>query len=94
MTDSDPTRSRDEQPPSSKLVPARDLITGGLSKNADLLSYVLSGLLVGSLLDWFFGTSPIMVVLWTLAGVGLGFYRLWQASEVLEDEGKARSHGV
>ncbi|MCL1592906.1 MAG: hypothetical protein M3132_00970 [Actinomycetia bacterium] len=94
MTHPDPTRNEDVEPDSKPLVPARDAITGGFSKNADLLSYLVSGLLIGLLSDWIFGTSPILLVLWTLAGLGLGFYRLWQGSAALEDEGKARTHGV
>jgi F0F1-type ATP synthase assembly protein I len=78
----------------SKLIPARDLITGGFSKNGDLISYVVTGLLIGLLLDWIFGTRPLMIILWTLAGVAVGFYRLWKNSEELEEQGKARSHGV
>ncbi|NHZ70480.1 MAG: hypothetical protein GWP18_02435 [Proteobacteria bacterium] len=94
MTHPDPIRNEDAQPHSPSVVPSRDAITGGFSKNADLLSYLISGLLIGLLLDWIFGTSPILLVLWTLAGMGLGFYRLWQGSAALDDEGKARTHGV
>ncbi len=78
----------------SKLIPARDLITGGFSKNADLISYVVTGLLIGLLLDWIFGTRPLMIILWTLAGIAVGFFRLWKSSEELVEQGKARSHGV
>lgn len=78
----------------SKLIPARDLITGGFSKNADLISYVVTGLLIGLLLDWIFGTRPLMIILWTLAGIAVGFFRLWKGSEELVEQGKARSHGV
>jgi hypothetical protein len=35
-----------------------------------------------------------MTILWTLAAVAIGFYRMWQRSEVLEEEGKKRSHGA
>lgn len=78
----------------STMVPTRDAITGGFSKNADLLSYIVSGLLIGLFLDWVFGTSPIMTIVWSLAAIGVGFYRLWQASAELEEEGKKRGHGV
>ncbi len=77
-----------------KLIPARDLITGGFSKNAVLISYVVTGLLIGLLLDWVFGKRPLMIILWTLAGIAVGFFSLWKSSEVLEEQGKARSHGV
>lgn len=92
---SDPDTSRDDvTTESSTYVPNRDAITGAFSKNADLISYIVSGLIVGLLLDWFLSTSPIMVILWTLAGIGLGFWRLWQASSVLDEEGRKRAHGV
>jgi F0F1-type ATP synthase assembly protein I len=78
----------------SKLIPARDDITGGFSKNADLISYVVTGLLIGLILDWIFGTRPLMIILWSLAGIAVGFYRLWKNSEELEEQGKARSHGA
>ena len=94
MTDPDPAQSEDPRNTKGGLVPSRDLITGGFSKGADLLSYLVSGLLLGLFFDWIFGTRPIMLILWTLLAAGLGYYRLWQSSEVLEEEGKARSHGV
>ena len=80
--------------PATRLVPARDLITGGFSKKADLVSYFVTGLLLGVFLDWILGTSPLMVVTWTLIGFAVGFYRLWQGSSDLEEEGRRRGHGV
>lgn len=94
MTETNPTGNSEVQPQQSKLVPPRDLITGGFSKNADLISYVLTGLLIGVLLDWAFGTRPIMIIVWTLLGIGVGYFRLWKSSEQLEEEGRARSHGA
>ena len=76
------------------MVPARDVITGGFSKNADLISYVLTGLLIGVLLDWALGTRPVMIIVWTLLAIGIGYWRLWQASAELEDQAKDRGHGV
>ena len=78
----------------SRIVPPRDIITGSFSKSADLLSYLISGVLIGLFADWVFGTSPIMVILWTLAALGVGYWRMWQSSAVLDEEGKARSHGA
>jgi F0F1-type ATP synthase assembly protein I len=94
VSDSDPRTDEDVQSEESRLVPPRDIITGSFSRGADLLSYLVSGVLLGLLFDWIFGTSPIMVILWTLAALGLGYWRLWQSSEVLDEEGKARSHGA
>lgn len=78
----------------SRLVPSRDLITGGFSKNADFISYVLTGLLIGVVLDWAFGTRPLMIIIWAILGIAVGFYRLWKASEELEEQAKGRGHGV
>jgi len=94
VSDSDPRTDEDVLSEESHLVPPRDIITGSFSRGADLLSYLASGVLLGLFFDWVFGTSPIMVILWTLAALGLGYWRLWQASEVLDEEGKARSHGA
>jgi F0F1-type ATP synthase assembly protein I len=92
---SDPDTSRDDVTTESSMhVPNRDVITGAFSKNADLISYIISGLSIGLLLDWFLSTGPTMVIVWSVAGVAIGFWRLWQGSAVLDDEGRRRSHGV
>lgn len=75
-------------------MPPREAVTGGFSKNADLISYIVAGLLIGLFLDWVLGTTPIMIIVWTLLGVGVGYWRLWQSSAELEEEAKGRSHGV
>ena len=80
--------------PRSKYVPPREAVTGGFSKNADFISYIVAGLLLGLLFDWMFGTTPIMIIVWTLLGVAVGYWRLWQSSAELEEEAKGRSHGV
>jgi len=76
------------------LVPPREAITGGFSGNADLISYVVAGLLIGMFLDWVLGSAPLMLVVWTLAGFGVGFFRLYQRSAYLDEEGRRRGHGV
>lgn len=78
----------------STAVPARESVTGGFSQTADLISYVVAGLLIGLGIDWFLGTGPVMLVVWTLVGVAVGFWRLWQRSAHLDEEGKRRSHGA
>jgi F0F1-type ATP synthase assembly protein I len=78
----------------SRFVPPKEAITGGFSGGADFISYIVAGLLIGLFLDWILGTGPIMTILWMLAGVGVGFYRMWQRSEHLDEEGRRRSHGV
>ncbi len=78
----------------SRLVPPKDAITGGFSGGADFISYIIAGLLIGLFLDWVIGIAPVMTILWTVAGVSVGFYRMWQRSEDLEEEGRERTHGV
>lgn len=75
-------------------VPARAAVTGEFSQFADLISYIVSGLLIGLFFDWIFGTWPVFLVVWTLLGVAVGSYRLWQRSAHLDDEGKRRSHAA
>ena len=90
----DPEAQHADVPSTSRLVPPRDVITGGFSKKADLVSYLVTGLLIGLFLDWILGTSPLMAVVWTLIGFAVGFYRLWQGSSDLAEEGRRRGHGV
>lgn len=75
-------------------VPARAAVTGEFSQTADLISYIVAGLLVGLFLDWVLGIAPVMLIVWTLIGVAVGYWRLWQRSAHLDEEGKRRSHGV
>jgi len=78
----------------SRFVPPKEAITGGFSDGADLISYIISGLLIGLVLDWVIGTTPVMTIVWSLAGVAVGFYRMWQRSAHLDEEGSRRSHGA
>ena len=80
--------------PKRRWVPPKEAITGGFGGAPDFISYIVAGLVVGLGLDWAFGTRPVMTILWSIAGVSLGFYRSWQHSEALEAEGRERSHGV
>ena len=92
MTTPDPGRY--DHMEGSRFVPPKEAITGGFSHGADFISYILAGLLIGLFLDWIIGTTPVMTIVWSLFGVGVGFYRMWQRSEDLEEEGRQRSHGV
>jgi ATP synthase protein I len=76
------------------LVPDRNAVTGGFSPGADLASTVIAGLLIGLALDWWLGTRPIFIVIFTIAGFGAGFYKLWRHSAVLEELAKERERGV
>jgi len=82
------------QPTKQSLVPRREAVTGTFSPRADLISTIVAGLLIGLFLDWLLGTAPVMVIIWSLAGVGVGSYKLWQSSAGLEEEGRTRSHGA
>ena len=77
-----------------QMVPPREAVIGGFSGGADFISYIVAGLVIGLFIDWVLGTAPIMTIGWTLAGVAIGFWRMWQRSAVLEEEGRRRSHGV
>lgn len=77
-----------------RLVPPKEAITGGFSGGADFFTYILTGLLIGMLLDWWTGWSPIMTIVWSIIGVGAGMHRMWQRSAVIEEQAKGRSHGV
>jgi F0F1-type ATP synthase assembly protein I len=76
------------------LVPPKEAITGGFSGGADFFTYILTGLLIGLLLDVWTGWSPVMTILWSLAGVGVGMHRMWQRSAVIEEQAKRLSHGA
>ena len=78
----------------SRFVPPKEAITGGFSSGADFFSYIIAGLLIGLFLDWVLGIAPIMTILWSIAGIGVGFFRMWQRSQDLEEEGRERSHGI
>lgn len=77
----------------SRLVPERRSVTGGFSSGFDLISSIVSGLLLGLGLDWWLGTRPVFVVVGIIAGFGSGFYRLWQQSAVLEEQARERRRG-
>lgn len=93
-TGHDPQRGGDEEQPPSRWVPPSEAVTGGFSDGADFITYIVAGLLIGLLLDWLLGTSPWLTIVWSLGAVGVGFYRMWQRSEVLESEAENRGHGV
>jgi F0F1-type ATP synthase assembly protein I len=75
-------------------IPPTEAVTGGLSRGADLFTYILAGILIGLALDWLTGWRPVLTIVWSLIGFGVGAFRLWQHSAVLEEEAERRSHGV
>ncbi len=83
---------RNDEMPSAKptIVPPKDKITGGFSEGADFISSIVAGLLIGFVLDGLFGTRPVMTLLWAIAGIGVGFWRMWRQSEDLEEQARQR----
>lgn len=79
---------------SGRGIPPREAITGGFSGGADFFTYILTGLLIGLLLDRLTGWSPVMTIVWILLGVGVGARRMWVRSASIEEEAEGISHGV
>ena len=77
-----------------RAVPPKEAITGGFSGGADFITYIVAGLLIGMLIDWWTGWRPVMTIIWALIGIGVGVWKMWQKSAVLEEEAKGKSHGV
>ena len=46
---------------------------------------IISGLLVGLLIQYFFGYEPIPVVIFVLIGIYDGYRKMWKLSERLEE---------
>jgi F0F1-type ATP synthase assembly protein I len=51
-----------------------------------LTALVLSGLLIGRLLDNLFGTFPLLHILFLVAGLSIGVYRMLEADRHKSDE--------
>ena len=75
-------------------IPDRKAVTGSFSPNADFVSSVVAGLLLGIALDWVFGTRPIFIIIFIVAGFVAGFYKLWRHSAVLEEMAEERRRGI
>lgn len=56
------------------------------SATGDFFGAILAGLLLGLLGDRLLGTDPWLVVIGVIAGFGIGFWRMMQYSEKIEDE--------
>jgi F0F1-type ATP synthase assembly protein I len=74
--------------------PERSSVAGAFSPEADLVSSVIAGLLIGLALDWWLGTRPMLIIVGTIAGFVGGFYKLWRHSAVLEELAKERKRGL
>jgi F0F1-type ATP synthase assembly protein I len=60
------------------------------SEAMDFISSILAGLLLGSALDWWLDTNPVFVIIGIVLGFIAGFYKLWRASAVLEEQAERR----
>ena len=76
------------------LTPDRKAVTGGFSPSVDFISAVLAGLAIGLGLDWAFNTRPALTIVFVVAGVITGFYKLWRSSAVLEEMATERQRGI
>jgi len=75
-------------------IPPKEAITGGFSGGVDLFTYIVTGLLIGLFLDHLTGWSPVMTIVWSLLGIGVGAWHMWLRSAEIEEQAKGISHGV
>jgi F0F1-type ATP synthase assembly protein I len=68
------------------VVAARHAIASEFTQSGDFISAIVAGLLLGLGADYLFNTPPVFVVIGIVSGFGVGFYKLWQSSAVLERE--------
>ncbi len=57
----------------------------GFRVGAELVVNIFAGVLVGVLLDRWLGTMPLFLIIFTLTGIGLAFYRIYKITEGLDD---------
>ena len=62
----------------------------GTGRSFDLFSTLAAGLLIGLAVDWMAGTSPVVTIIGIVLGFVAGFYKLWNASAVLEEQAERR----
>lgn len=62
----------------------------GTGKSFDLFSTIVAGLAIGLIADWAAGTGPVFTIIGIVAGFVAGFYKLWEASAVLEEQAQRR----
>lgn len=61
-------------------------VLGEWSAGADFVSTIVAGLLLGLLLDWWWGTAPWMVIVGILLGVYSGWRKMMQQSKKIDDQ--------
>jgi F0F1-type ATP synthase assembly protein I len=58
---------------------------GAGAEAAGFFATLLSGFLIGYLLDWWLGTEPVLVVLGIIAGSATGFWKMWQYAKAHDE---------
>ena len=86
MSTDDRAGSHPDPPVTSKYAS----IAGSTSPGVDFISSVIAGMLIGLLIDWLAGTSPVFVIIGVIAGFVSGFFKLWATSRSLQEEGEKR----
>lgn len=77
--------------PARKSVQAAARVAGqGTSASVDFFSSVVAGLLLGLGVDWLAGSNPVATIVGVVLGFVAGFFKLWKASEVLEEQAAQR----
>ena len=69
---------------------AMKVASEGTSASLDFFSTVVAGLVIGLGVDWLAGSSPVATIIGVVLGFVSGFYKLWKASEVLEEQAAER----
>lgn len=64
--------------------------TDGTGSSFDFFSTVIAGLLIGISVDWMAGTRPVVTIIGIVFGFVVGFYKLWAASAILEEQAERR----
>lgn len=62
----------------------------GTGRSFDLFSTIAAGLLIGIVVDWMAGTGPVVTIIGIVLGFVAGFYKLWEASSILEKQAERR----
>jgi ATP synthase protein I len=69
----------------------RGELVRGWSSSGDLLASVITGILLGLGLDYLFGTTPVFVVIFSVAAAVGGFYKMRADSEETIDRHAAEA---
>ena len=64
--------------------------TDATGRSFDFFSTAAAGFALGFGVDWLAGTGPVVTIIGIVMGFVAGFYKLWEASAVLEEQAKLR----